>query len=302
MTVTIQRAGMPMAAVQVWGKGFRVTQDSEEFQRYVPTETPTSVLESGLGSAPWGKILEPLYGLSIRELALQRCVLFNADSLIALAFAPTEDRHGRPSLVLTTAATPIAWDRRELPDVAGRTVSLAARLAASYSEVLRRNPPSVERQLRSGSFLSSRQFALSDEAPDASIDWGHVMEAVKLWRGIAGVCTPRLTALGANIVLGTKHEAETARRLREDVDGYFDVRDSEIHPLSARIDRWQPPDVTAAVAAPQPLSYHSPDLAPIAESLQRIERTLDRIADIGGRFVDAGLRLVEHLTRDKRKR
>ncbi len=292
----------PTATVQLWGKGYRVTQEGEEFQRYIPVETPTNALEAHLATVAWGAILEPLYSVPFRELALQRCVLFDHHSAIAVAFAPTADKHGRPSLVLTSAAAPLNWSSSDVADRIGRVVSLAGRLATSYSEVMKGNPPNVGRQLRSGAFLSSREFALGDEVPDTSINWETVMQAVRQWRGINGVCTPRLIGLGANVVLGTKHEADTTKGLDESVDGYFDVRDSGIHPLSHGIEPWEATRTAPAVTAPQSPPVQAPELVPIAESLHRIERSLDRIAEIGGRFVDAGLRLLDHLTRDKRKR
>lgn len=303
MTVRIEHGGVPMASVQLWGKGFRVTADTEEFQRFVPLEGSLNRLESVLASAPWGKVLEPLYSLPLRELSSQRCVLLDSGAVMAVAFAPTEDRHGRPSIVLTTASIPVSWDADNLGLLIGRAVSLTHRLADSYANVVRRNPPAVQKQLRANTFLRSRLFDLNEEPPDA-MDWERAIAAVKLWRGVTGLCTPRMANLGANIMLGTRHEAESAKRHQE-VDGYFDVRDGEIHPLSSRIDRWakgESPASGQASAAVPDLAARPSDLAPIAESLDRIERTLDRLADIGGRLVDLGAHVLEHVLKDKRRR
>ncbi len=93
-----------VALVQVWGKGFRVTEDTEEFQRCVPSKSvEISLLEKKLATLVWGPILEPLYRMSEREVGAQRCVLFDATQLLAVSFSKSEDKHGRPSIVLTTA-------------------------------------------------------------------------------------------------------------------------------------------------------------------------------------------------------
>jgi hypothetical protein len=299
MKTTQDNQGRRVAAVQVWGKGYRVTADSEEFQRYVPVQlTQSGGLEASLASLPWGRVLGPLYAMPERELAAQRCLLFDSSELIAFSFARTEDRHRRPSIVLTTACVQISWESKELGDVASRAVSLTHRLASAYAESFRGNPEMVGLQLRENMFLPSRVFDLAEESKDDGVDWETVLAAVKQWRGVAGVATPKMLLLGANVVLGTKYEAERAQQ-QFGADGYFDVREKEIRPLSSRLERWQQPalDTTPPLSPVPPVEVPpaNPDLRPIAESLDRIERTL-------GHLVDIAREVVEFVTRDRRRR
>jgi hypothetical protein len=278
------------AAVQVWGKGFRATADSEEFQRYVPQRlSTTSDLEQQVEHVPWGRLLPQLYSLSERDLTGQRSVLLNASELMAFAFAHTEDRHRRPSIVMTTATVEIDWNDIELGETASRTVSLCSRLAKAYAETLRGNPENIGRQLRTDAFLPSRFFELSDEGRDDAFEWGPIVAAVKKWRGVVGIGTPKLLLLGVNVVLGTKFEAERSQQQFQ-IDGYYDLREKEIKPLTERLVPWSPPEV-------QPLSTTSAGVVsapPLAEGTA-IAAPLHRIADALHRIADLGERVFEYI-------
>lgn len=276
------------ARIQIWGKGYRVTSDTEEFQRYVPLQPSTEVtLEKTISTLQWGRILEPIYALPERDLAAQRCMLFNPSELMALSFSKTEDKHRRPSVTLITATSSIDWTQDDIGETAARTSALVCRLALDYGGILKGNPEELGTHLRNGNFLPSREFDLVEEHDDRAIEWGAVLGEVKKWRGIHGVATPRLLSLGANIVLGTRHEAERSQQ-NFSVDGYFDIRDKEIRALSTRLDRWpNPPAQLEAPTANQP-SPPSPDvdIRPISESLARIEQNLERIFEIALDFRD----------------
>jgi len=272
-----------VSAVQIWAKGYRSSEDSEEFQRYIPQQRDQlSVLEARIAGLSWGRILEPLYGLADRELSSQRCLLLEASELMAVSFSRTEDRHNRPSIVLVTASSPIHWDDTGLGDIAARTAALALRLSGSYALSLKGNPEFVGLQLRSNEFLPVRAFALADEAPDVAVEWVQVLRAVRQWRGIRGVSTPRLLSLGANVLLGTKFEAERAQG-QQVVDGFYDVRERDIKPLSSRFVKWEQPQPAPPPLLP-PTNAEVPalpvDVRPLAESLDRIERRLGQIQDI----------------------
>jgi hypothetical protein len=268
-----------VSLVQVWGKGYRVTEDSEEFQRCVPTRGATvSPLEKSLAALSWGPILEPLYKMNDRDLGVQRCILFDAHQLMALSFAKSEDSHGRPSVVLATAATDISWRSPQLGLIAARSVRLAGRLGSAYAEAFHGNPKATGEQLREGAFLPSRGFEIDKEEADTAIEWPGVITAVKRWRGITGVATPRVLTLGANVALGTRHEAERARKQTR-VDGYYDVREKGIAPLSAALTPWEEPHVAPIIQTGEEAA--GPTIEPTVHSLNRIADTLDALADIG---------------------
>ncbi|HEY2383963.1 MAG TPA: hypothetical protein VGK48_22530 [Terriglobia bacterium] len=294
--------GNQSAAVQVWGKGYRVTADTEEFQRYVPPSTsPIAPLEKKLETVPWGPLLAQLYPLSERELAAQRCILLDQSALMAVAFAHTEDRHRRPSLLMTSTTVNINWNDFVIGDIASKAISLCTRLAGAYAETIRENPQSIGQQLRANGFLPARLFDLANEYRDTELDWGNVLAAVKDWRGIVGVGTTKLVLLGANVVLGTKFEAERTRQ-SFDVDGYYDPKDREIKPLSSRLAPWEPGKIETPPVVSGPVSTGtSPELHAMVRSIETVAAALHRIADIGEKVTAIGEKVVYYLI-DRRKR
>lgn len=231
---------MESAQIQVFGKGFRATEDSEEFQRLVPKEP--SVLATGLerklqGFRSWPAVIEPLYGVVKREAAAQFSVLVGAEEILASAFAVTEDSFKRPSVVIVCARVEIVWDSPDLALTFGRCVGLASRLAAEYGEAFAADQARVAAQLRRGAFLPNRRVDLLRERLPTQLDWAKLVNSIKKWRGIDGVATPRLVGLGANVVVGTKHEAERSS-VKNGIAGFYDVREEEIIPVGEALKPW----------------------------------------------------------------
>ena len=282
-------SGPVKAHVALWGKGYRVTQDSEEFQRWVPrkwTPAPNS-LDGRLDAfGGWAALLQPLYAASERDLALLRCVLFRSQEALCCSFARSEDRHKRPTVIVVSTSAPIDWES-DVAHVVARLHALATRLVGAYAGTVKGNPDHVGSQLKNGMFLADNEFPIDGEAPNVE-DWNDIVRAVKEWSGITGVASPKLVGLGANVVIGTQHEAELAQT-KAGIDGYYDVRDRAIRPLTNKLTRWVPrpapappqPAPTAGVTAPPPPPAPAPnsDLAAINQSLQELNRTLNRMAD-----------------------
>jgi hypothetical protein len=300
----------PKADIQLWGKGYRITADSEEFQRYLPKDSAQPRgLEKRIQTFLWGGLLESLYPLRDAEIASLRCVLFDTSELLSVSFAKTEDRHRRPSLVLTTCIVEIDWRNPQLGEITARAVALSSRLATTYAETLRCNPELVGKQLRDSSFVTSRSFHLGAELPDQIVDWAQVISAVRKWSGVTGISSPRLLPLGANVVLGTKFEAERAKQ-QFLVDGLFDVRDREIIALSERLKLWEPkpelrvqpsqerpgsPQSPVASSQEHAASPSSPELRWVAECLQQLTHSVDRFVDVAGE-------ILERMAREKRRK
>ena len=303
-------ATYPWADVQLWGKGYRISADSEEFQRYLPKEAnDLKGLERRTLSIPWASFMEVLYPLREAEVAAQRCVLFSASELLSVGFAKTEDRHRRPSLVMTACSVGIDWRDPQMSSTVARAVGLSSRLATTYADILRANPENVGKQLRDSSFVTSRSFDLGEERADRSLDWDQAISAVKMWNGISGISTPRLLGAGANVVLGTKYEAERAKQ-HWDVDGFFDARHREIKVLSDRLRLWdaqpsilssqfdeQGPGQASQLESGSDARAHqsSPELYWIAECLQQLTNSVDRLV-----VVSTGI--LERLNSEKRRK
>jgi hypothetical protein len=282
-------SGPVKAHVALWGKGYRVTQDSEEFQRWVPrkwTPAPNS-LDARLDAfGGWAALLQPLYAASERDLALLRCVLFRSQEALCCSFARSEDKHKRPTVIVVSTSAPIDWEG-DVAHVVARLHALATRLVGAYAGTVKGNPDHVGSQLKNGMFLADNEFPIDGDAPNAD-DWNDIVRAVKEWNGITGVASPKLVGLGANVVIGTQHEAELAQT-KAVIDGYYDVRERAIRPLTTKLTRWVPrqspaptqPAPAAEVPAPTPPAAPAtnPDLAAINQSLQEMNRTLNRMAD-----------------------
>ncbi|WP_147443870.1 hypothetical protein [Corallococcus sicarius] len=275
--------------VTVWTKGFRVSEDSDEFQRVVPPKDDFLLsLESELQkSKVWPSVLEPLYGLAEHELSTQRCMLVRSDEIGVFAVSRSEDKHSRPNLVVVLVAARIDWRDQDLGNLVARLSNLAGRLSKHFSATFRRNPTEVQAQLRAANFLSDRKYNISEEPPSAIIDWGAIINTVRKWRGIQGVSTLKLATLGANIVLGTRGEAE---RLASRIDGYIDMRTLQIVPLNPSLTPWAKPDeipvgghTSSLQETPPslPVTSKSEDqLASIEQSLKEISGSVSRIADV----------------------
>lgn len=285
--------GPVKARIALWGKGYRVSQDSEEFQRWVPRKwapTPNS-LDAELDSFDrWALLLQPLYAASERDLALLRCALFRSDEAMCCSFARSEDKHKRPTVIVVSASAPLDWDR-DVAHVVARLHALATRLVAAYANTVRGNPEHVGVQLKNGTFLADPEFAIDVEEPSTD-DWTDIVRAVKEWNGITGVASQKLVGLGANVVIGTQHEAELAQN-RAGIDGYYDVRERAIRPLTKALTRWvakpsQPASSTtvsrtatpdAPAPTPPPPAAPNPDLVAINQSIQELNRTMIRMTD-----------------------
>jgi hypothetical protein len=289
MTRTFDTRSPGTAAVQLWGKGFRSsTVDSEEFQRYVPNTQadPLSFLELKLEGIQWGRVLSSLYSLSESELSIQKCVLLNEDELMSVSFGLSEDRHHRPSLIVTAASTSVDWRDASLANTASRAARLSARLANAYADTFRGSPDTVGKQLRNNDFLPSRFFDLNEESLDQDVAWGDVFTAIKKWNGIRGVSTPALLSVGANVVLGTRFEAEREQQQFR-VDGYYDVRVRDIKPLSKALTPWQPTvSPPASETEPPAIPQRVADLNAVVESIDRLTAAVNRFGDIAIRLLE----------------
>lgn len=263
--------------VSVWTKGFRVSLDSEEFQRVIP------ISGHGLGgdlavsidqSVEWPAVLRQLYGLSQAAFRNEFCLRISSAEALVLCVARTEDRHRRPSVVAVAVSRGIDWRDPDLHRQVDLLHEHALQLADYLSAAFRRNPESVQTLLRSGEFeLGVRQGV---ERIDA-LSCGEAIGAVREWRGISGLATPRLAVMGANVLVVTG--TELPRRVDGIVDGIYDPATRRILPVGERLVRWspaavQPQPLATSVVAEEPREAGDADV-----HLREISRSLRRLAD-----------------------
>lgn len=289
------------AFVTVWAKGFRVSEDNDEFQRVLPvkaSETSFSLEDELCRPRVWVPILDPLYGLSAYDLSTQRCILLRPQEIGVISIGRSEDKHGRPSLVVVLAAMRIDWRDPELGAQVSRAAHLSGRLAEHFAATFRRSPAEVLAQLRLSSFLSDRRYDLSEEPPGSVIDGSGIIATVRQWRGVQGVATPRFVGLGANVLLGTRDEAE---RSAVKLDGFIDRKNFEMVPITSALNRWSSPVLDSeplpsapdvAIAVPPEPSMQEQRLASIDNTLKQLSGSVQRLANAG----DALLATVNDLS------
>ncbi len=229
--------------VAVWTKGFRVSRSSEEFQLVVPVSEEHCTLETErrlTGLRDWGEFLSSFYGLDGRQAGAEFCVLLGKDSFTTIACYPSRDRHGRESVVMVSATASPPVDSGEWPTAVLRALGLCRRLGEAYATELSDNSKEVDAQLRAGRFLEDRSFDLGAGEKDPSDPLHVVLEGVATWEGVVGLASPRMVALGANVAVGTRHEADALIQHGLELAGYFDVRRQALIPITDALFQKKP--------------------------------------------------------------
>jgi hypothetical protein len=273
------------ALIQVWGKGFRVTTDSEEFQRLVPIAESKFETERQLRRfSGWSTFIEQLKPLSERELNSQFLMLLRPDHISIVAVAKSEDKYGRWSPVVVMATMEVDWLAKDLDALVAKLSALAKRLASEYATIFKGARSNVQQQLKENSFLPDRRFALQYESDAESSFWTDVVGAVREWQGIFGLATPHLISLGANVGVGTRHELS---QLEKKLDGRFDANEKCIESTGDALRPWP----KKAAEIPKPPEAQRPDLQRVEKHLASMDSSLRTISNSIDDFFD----LVERL-------
>lgn len=223
------------ALVQVWGKGFRVSQHTEEFQLLVPADAERlEEHELRVDPTKWGSVLKALYRLDESIFERQFFIQLSAGSVGFLAVGPTRDRNGRLSAIAVASSSPLDWGDHDLAQRIARLASLSRRILRQAQSDLDGAPEGMRSTLRDGTYLGERLFPLGAEDADLSIDWQAVAHEVSRWKGIAALSTPYLAGLGANVLVGTRHEGERLARIA----GVIEPPAWKMVPLGPGIELW----------------------------------------------------------------
>lgn len=301
--------------LMVLTKGFRVSQDSEEFQLVWPPSPKALTYETErrlLVHDAWPAVLRALYSMPPLDTRALQCVLLTPSAATSVAVSPSRDRYDRPMFVAVCATAPISWDSAGVDATVAQLVALSRDAAGQLSSRFERNPKEVALDLRNDRF----QVDLSGFSGPSHTDldyWRAVILSARQWNGISGLGAPPLIALGANVLLGTEHEAMrfAGTGSGATIDGFYDPVAARIVPISRNLAKWhqpwQPkaddPPVPVTVPAPLPPSQSEPTsvdppppvsappetysrLESIDDSLKSIDRSLGLIAKLTAVFVD----------------
>ena len=273
--------------VLVFAKGFRVSNSTEEFQLVVPPtggDLESTTEHKTLWLRGWQATIQQFYDLSERDAERQRCLLIIDGDCVLIAIRKSVDSHGRPSVVCVAVVCSPSGDHSDASTV-NRSDALARRLAASYANVFADGAQEIESQLRAGSFLPNRYFDLAEEPPlEKDFDWSRALSALREWHGVTGFATQKMSALGANVLLGTKHEAERAVAAKAALDGFLAPGSSQIRQLGSGIttaieeEASPPSDLTGPATS---------DLEPILDRLDRQNSLLSELLSLGGEILNA---------------
>ncbi len=270
---------MVYAQVDVWGKGHRVTRASEEFQRLAPPKRTLepSPLETRVDRYQnWPALLASLYKGAPRSLPEQFCVLVTEHEAAVAVPHASRDAHNRDSVVVIVAYVEVDWKSHDvLVDSICRAHALCVRLGAEWARSIAGENQSITESLRKGTFLVDGGYELSLERPEDQAFWEDLMAGVARFRGVAGVATPRMFSFGANVIVGTRAEAE-----RAGAEGFFDQRAMQITSIGKRLVTWQPEESkgSSVAARRQP---EDPDVLThvleVRDRLERVEASVERV-------------------------
>ena len=293
------------ATLMVLAKGFRISQDSEEFQLVSPPNLRalTHDLESRLArNEAWPRVLGELYSVSREQMLTLPCVLLAPSAALALSVAPARDRYGRPTVVAVSATSSIDWSSSAVEEIVAHTAALARFAAADLSRRFEGSPREVVTNLRKERVdLALDAFA---GATDDGIEfWRAIIRCAREWKGILGLAAAPLAHLGGNVVIGTEYEAvRLAGSSSASVDGFYDAAQQRIVRISQNLTLWpqvwlpeehvepapvgsiksDEPQLIEQLSLPQEQTppESEPGFESIAGSLKGIEKSLSSMVDL----------------------
>lgn len=235
-----------LCSVQVWAKGFQVSEATSELQLVVPASTEKlSPFERHIPSDLWRKTTSGIYGTGERRRTQQFALLLTEQGATVATASVGRDQRNRQSIVAVACSIHRDDSGESVAQALASAQRLSRELSLTLSEAFSGAPEHVAHQLRDGTFLESREFQLPVASPQSIHEWSRLARELEIWGGISGVATPIFMPLGANVLIGTEDEW---RRLSPGVraDAYLVPGSWELFPMTDRIGklpRSQKPDV-----------------------------------------------------------
>lgn len=244
-------ASLSESSALVFSKGLRVTQDNEEFQRVWPvSQALRHPVERRLDNwNGWPELLADLYKLSPSKVEAQHCLLLDHSTATLVAVRRIRDAHRRPTVVVLCLTSRVNWNEEpgqaplKIAELADESQGVVGRLAIRFES----DPREVAAQLRHGHTPFERAPLGTDDndgvgGNDVGVDrdyWLCLVQEICRYRGVEGASTPALVSLGANVVIGTAHEAKVAtmRSVRK-VVGYYSRQQGRLVALDDRLVPW----------------------------------------------------------------
>lgn len=206
----------------VLAKGLSQGTGTEEFRIVLPAKPKGNICNRLNAIKSWSGLLAPLYDRTAEDLSRQYAILLAADEFAVFCVAPTRDSFQRRSLVI-------------MGFVADRELNNDARVAAEALNRIRKGIQDVAEKIHIGSRERLQRIATNiASGPSPKIKLGELdfFRELLSSSNYDGAATPLLLALGADVVIGTSHEATEAVRLGLTVNAYVDIRSGRVVSLS----------------------------------------------------------------------
>jgi hypothetical protein len=226
-------------ALTVFAKGLRVTRDNEEFQRVWPSDsdplTLTYPVQHQLSEWDgWSDLIADLYRMRPSRIEAQQCLLIGHDAFTFIAARRMRDAHQRPTVIIVAATIAATWgDEARVVASIGHSAATAQAVAQAEAERFEADPLGYAAALR----LKRATIAVPAVVNSELSYWAPLVREISRYRGVVGAATPAMAPLGANIVIGTEHEARVVAR-NHAVAGYYLPQLERIVPLGDGLTPW----------------------------------------------------------------
>ncbi len=264
----------------VLAKGFGQGTGTEEFRIVLPANLRGDICSRLSAIRNWSGLLAPLYDRTGEDLSRQYAILLAADEFAVFCVAPTRDSFERRSLVIVGF-------------VADRDLNHDARVAAEALDRIREGIWDVAEAIQTGDRERLQRVAThiaSGPPPESRSSELEFFRDLLSSRGHAGAATPLLLGLGADVVIGTSHEAMAAVGMGLTVNAYFDIRSGRLVSLS-------PPEPEAT--EPRKSSPASRRTMKTKELLEEIIERLDAMEEDLRDLKKSQARLLKEVRRKK---
>lgn len=202
----------------VLAKGFGNGGKTKEFRMILPSEPVGEIAARLADLAPtWARLLQPLYDRTAEDLSRQYAILVSESEIGAFVVAPSRDAFRRRSLVVIGLIARRVLDVRQDAVIGRQALARVRTGIQGVSEIVSGDSRSA--------VAAAMDLVAQREAPELSDPPPALFYSVLLKsQEFNGAATLLLLGLGADVVVGTQHEAATAARQGAETKATFDVR------------------------------------------------------------------------------
>jgi hypothetical protein len=232
------------ASIQIWAKGFAVSDRTQEFQLVVPSsESMLRHEESATLAARWIEHLQPLYRTATKRLEQEFAVFFpSPNRVLGMCATHSFDHVKRKSIVVAAVLTEVDWTSPlSCATRIAWTCETALKAASSFARDSSKMPDLSER-LRANEYLQDRRVDFADDDVRNKGNWIPLVDGISRWSGVRGLASTGLATigreLGANVLVGSAFDLDLLSASGVTFDGWLDPNTLEFSTLTGELQRW----------------------------------------------------------------